>query len=274
MAQLFYPSLEKPRIGLLDSISDLTQEWNKKDLLILQAQRHPRYLVGFACSDQFLEQSFRLRYEVFNLEMREGLAASHLTGLDQDEFDPQMTHLTLFDQETARIAGTYRLQTARRGVQGRGLYSAQEFDLIGLESRFANAVECGRACIAPDHRSLITLRLLWFGIASFMKLHACDLLFGCCSIRSNDPDDGWRAMRTLRRLNYLHPELSLSAKPRYSCGAPTREADPALGDAPPLPTLFKAYVRQGARVISEPALDCEFGTVDFLVMTELGKVDF
>jgi putative hemolysin len=35
-----------------------------------------------------------------------------------------------------------------------------------------------------------------------------------------------------------------------------------------LPKLFSAYVRLGAKVISEPAIDREFGTVDFLILQD------
>ena len=53
---------------------------------------------------------------------------------------------------------------------------------------------------------------------------------------------------------------------------------PDLGNAIPLPKLFRAYMSLGAQVISEPALDREFGTVDFLVMLDghwvaLSKLD-
>ena len=35
-----------------------------------------------------------------------------------------------------------------------------------------------------------------------------------------------------------------------------------------LPTLFNAYMRFGARVASEPAIDREFKTIDYLVVMD------
>jgi putative hemolysin len=131
------------------------------------------------------------------------------------------------------------------------------------------AVECGRACIALDHRSPATVLLLWAGIGAFMKIYEQRYLFGCCSLTSQDPDEGWRALRTLRAKGYVHPELWLRAMPEYTCGPAERESDPALkGELEKIPKLFNAYMRLGSKVISEPAIDREFGTVDFLVLLD------
>ena len=53
----------------------------------------------------------RLRFEVFNLELSEGLAESHFTGLDIDPFDAICQHLVVEHVSTGEIIGTYRLQT-------------------------------------------------------------------------------------------------------------------------------------------------------------------
>ena len=54
----------------------------------------------------------------------------------------------------------------------------------------------------------------------------------------------------------------------FACGSAERENDPALGPPIPLPKLFRAYMQLGARVISLPALDRDFGTIDFLVIAD------
>ena len=41
-----------------------------------------------------------------------------------------------------------------------------------------------------------------------------------------------------------------------------------------LPKLFRTYIRLGTKVISEPAIDLEFGTVDFLVLQDGKKFTF
>ena len=52
-----------------------------------------RYSARFARSPEDLTRIQRLRFEVFNLELQEGLDSSFLTGLDQDQFDAHCHHL-------------------------------------------------------------------------------------------------------------------------------------------------------------------------------------
>jgi len=240
------------------------------DVLTLQPEPLGRYFTGFAVSPRAIESALRLRYQVFNVELNEGLMASRQTGLDRDTFDDQMVHCVLIDSEINEVVGTYRLQSAR---DQRPLYSAQEYDLAPLTPLLPQAVECGRACIAKAHRSPQSVLQLWAAIGAYMQMQNAFHLFGCCSLTSIDPDDGWRAMQTLRRYGWLHPEFFLKPMPEYSCGSTELEHDPAIGDAIPLPKLFHAYMRLGAKVISQPAIDRQFGTVDFLVMIDRRQVN-
>jgi putative hemolysin len=40
-----------------------------------------------------------------------------------------------------------------------------------------------------------------------------------------------------------------------------------------LPPLFKVYLDMGAKVCSEPAIDREFGVVDFLIVLDVENLD-
>jgi putative hemolysin len=228
--------------------------------------------VGYAGSEKAIRAAQRLRFEVFNEELNEGLLASLATGRDEDPFDAQMTHLLIVERGTDRVVGTYRLQTKATAAAHRGLYAAEEYDLATLEPWLKNGVECGRACVAADHRSFAAVLLLWKGIVAFSCLTGCPWLFGCCSVTTLDPNDGWRAMKTLREAKCLHPTLMAPATPAFSCGEPSRENAPEIGGAIELPKLFSAYMRLGALVVSEPALDRAFGTVDFLVMLDARSI--
>lgn len=260
------------RIRPLIGDEDLYALRSDVDVLALDLGEKSRYIGGFAVSRLCKERVFRLRYEVFNLELGEGLESAAVSGLDRDEYDDQMTHLVVVERATNAVVGTYRVQTAAHARKHLGLYSEQEFDLSGLGDFLEEAVECGRACIARNHRSVSTLFVLWKGLLAFTKIHNHRWLFGCCSLTSHDPDDGWRAMKTIRERDVLHPELRLTARAPYSCGAPEREFDEDLGDPVRLPKLFNMYIRAGAKVISEPAIDRDFGTVDFLIIMNTTKV--
>jgi len=254
--------------------TDFMQRWNSTDLLVLPGQRKGTYVAGLACSDRCVDEVLRLRYEVFNIELGEGLAHSSIAGLDRDEFDSQMSHIVLYDTATKRVVGTYRVQTIEHAMKHAGIYSSQLFVFKGLESFYPRTVEVGRACLAQDHRNLAAIITLWWGLGEYMNLFGQQYLFGCCSLTTQDPDDGWRAMKTLRQRGHLHPEIMLATQATHSCGDPSREFDADLGPAIKLPKLFRTYMTMGAHVISGPAIDRDFGTVDFIVFLDATIVTF
>ena len=256
------------------SAEDFGRPWGSIDLLTLPGADADPYLIGFAHSDVSVERALRLRYEVFNLEMNEGLAASEATGLDRDEYDAQMTHLILIARETNLVVGTYRIQTVEHAMKHLGLYSAIEYDMSGLTPYFDTSIELGRACLAMEHRSMRAIISLWQGIGAYLNLFGLHHMFGCCSLTTTDPDDGWRALKTLRTQDVLHESVVLPALAGNSCGESSRETDPDLGEALALPKLFRTYLRLGAKVVSEPAIDHDFGTVDFLILLDARIVTF
>jgi len=72
----------------------------------------------------------RLRFKVFNIELKEGLESSYWTGLDSDQFDLFCEHLLVEDKleenPCKRIVGTYRMQSGESAARNVGYYSAQE----------------------------------------------------------------------------------------------------------------------------------------------------
>ena len=102
------------------------------------------YLVRLATTEEDLLAAQKLRFEVFNIELQEGLQESFDTGLDRDPFDAICDHLVVEEVLTKKVVGTYRLQTGRRAAANRGYYSAQEFDFTPLEPLRGEMVELGR----------------------------------------------------------------------------------------------------------------------------------
>jgi len=261
-------------LALFDGAADTRRAWGQVDFLALPHTPDDRYVVGFANSQRCIEAAQRLRFEVFNLELNEGLASSIQSGLDRDRYDDQMTHLVLLERATGRVVGTYRMQAAGEAARGGGIYSAEEYDLTPMAPYLDQSVELSRACLAADHRNFRAMIALWLGIGAYMNAHGQRYVFGCCSLSTQDPDDGWRALKTIREENCIHPDLWLCARPSHSCGAPDRERDPSLGPALKLPKLFRTYLKLGAKVVSEPAIDTDFGTVDFLIFMDGKGVAF
>lgn len=261
------------RTGRLEKAEDLAKSWERLDLLLVEGSEGSRYVSGFACSKRCVEAALRLRFEVFNLELGEGLSSSVAAGLDKDEFDDHMSHLVLVERRSGNVVGTYRLQTMKHAALSPfGAYSAREFDLSPLEPIMDLSTECGRACLASDHRNARSLMQLWLGLGAYMNLHGQRYLFGCCSLTSTDPEEGWRALATLRRRGSLHDSILLRATPGFSCGVEPDLLDRLYPADLKLPKLFRVYLSLGAKVLSEPALDRAFGTVDFLVLIDAKHV--
>src|SRR6266849_9356128 len=66
-----------------------------------------RFRVGMAQTLEDVIECQRLRYQVFNCELGEGLDSSARTGLDRDQFDFICDHLMVHDSATGKLAGTY-----------------------------------------------------------------------------------------------------------------------------------------------------------------------
>jgi len=231
-----------------------------------------RYVARFARTKEEFFAALKLRFEVFNLELGEGLQASFLTGRDMDEFDEQCHHLIVVDTENQdRVVGTYRMQTGEMARAGRGFYSNVEFELSALPPEMlSDSIELGRACVAQDHRNTAVLFLLWRGLAAYLMHNRKRYLFGCCSLTSQDPLDGLRVMHLLERNGQIDPSFNVTTQPGFQCAA----QDDVLADREVrLPKLFQIYMRYGARVCSQPALDRQFKTIDFLVLFDVKAID-
>lgn len=241
-----------------------------KHLQILSALEivSQKYTVYLAKNREEVEQALRLRFEVFNLELGEGLQESYDKGMDEDKYDSQCDHLLVYENATGKVIGTYRMQSSDMAMKGYGFYTYEEFDL-GLfpGDILDNAVELGRACIHKDHRNGRVLFLLWRGLAKYMELSGKRYLFGCCSITSQDPNIGSIAHNYLREKNYYHPDYFADVQPKFEClGC----SDPNIKEASiELPQLFRLYLDQGAKVCSPPALDRSFKTIDFLILLDV-----
>jgi putative hemolysin len=233
-----------------------------------------RYRVRLARDREEIEALQRLRFEVFNRELGEGLASAWESGRDEDAFDTSCHHLLVEEIASGRPVGTYRLQTAAMAARHRGLYAAGEFDLSAMPAEvLEGAVEVGRACVAADHRNTRVLFLLWKGLARYVATFQLRYLFGCSSVTSQDPAVGRALHAKLVADGRLHPTVRVTPLPHVSCNGSACDGECVAAEVPELPPLFRIYLRHGAWICGEPAIDREFGTIDFLVLLDVAAMD-
>lgn len=232
--------------------------------------RAGRYQARFARSHEDLCKVQRLRFEVFNLELREGLAESYATGLDSDDFDLSCHHLMVLDQLSGDVVGTYRLMTHELAARDE-LYTASEFDLSQLpEHVFRHGAEVGRACVGKEHRNGRVLQLLWRGIARYLDWNDKRYVFGCCSIPTLDVGEIAGISLKLAREGHMHPRYlaKVSSELRVDFAGTVVALETSA-----LPPLFTSYLRLGAKVCGGPALDRQFGVTDYFVVLDLRDVE-
>jgi putative hemolysin len=221
------------------------------------------YVARLALTEQERNETYRLRFMVFNLELNEGLQSAYLDGYDRDRFDDVCDHLIVEDRTTGEIVGTYRIQMGEVAARNFGYYSEQEFCFAPYEQMRSEIVELGRACIRRDHRSPEVLHLLWRGIARYALMNGGRYMMGCCSLTSQDPEMGYAVYDSLAGWMSA-PELQTVAKGEFRMPSRIAKAEEMKA-----PKLLRAYLTIGAKICSEPALDREFKTIDFLTLLDL-----
>ncbi|HEX4265617.1 MAG TPA: GNAT family N-acyltransferase [Verrucomicrobiae bacterium] len=230
--------------------------------LLVSSPTH--YATRLARNADEIRAAQALRFEVFNLELNEGLASSLATGLDADPFDPACDHLLVEHLPSRSVVGTYRLQTGLNAKAHLGYYCAQEFNFDVFEPLRGQIVELGRACVHRQHRNLVVLGLLWKGIADYAKARGGRYLMGCSSITSQDPAIGASAYADLCRKHLAAPQWRTTPLPAYECSLRQVAAEPVS-----IPKLLRAYLALGAKICGPPALDQHFKTIDFLTLVDL-----
>lgn len=233
--------------------------------------REGNYEVCFARDRAALDEILRLRFEVFNVELAEGLDESWQTGRDRDPFDDVCHHLMVRSLRDGGIVGTYRMQTAAMARQNLGFYSQGEFDLAGLPDAVRHeSVELGRACVAQEHRNKHVLFLLWKGLALYVAHNQLRYFFGCCSLTSQDPVEGRAVMAHLEQAGLVLDEIRVEPQESCRCYPPETPVDEDFEVE--IPRLFRTYLRHGAKVCGPPAIDREFKTIDYLVLFDVAEM--
>jgi putative hemolysin len=210
------------------------------------------YTVKLATTTQEFRAALRLRYEVFNLEMSEGLESSHATAHDFDSFDAVVDHIIVKCAWSERVVGTYRLQTGATAERHLGYYSEREFNFRPFEPLRREVLELGRACIHQEHRNTQVLMLLWKAITQYGIQRGCRYLLGCSSVNTQDPAAGTAVYHKLKKF-LAPPELRTMPQPayRFDVGCVDASGSQEAG----VPKLLRAYLTVGAQICGPPALD-------------------
>jgi putative hemolysin len=220
-----------------------------------------------------IREAQRLRFEVFNLEMKKGLQSSYEGGLDVDDFDPVCDHLIVRELNHRRIVGTYRLLLGSVARAHSGFYSEREFNLEKIKKLDGELLELGRSCAHKDYRDKALIHFMWQAIADYVKSHRVRYLFGCASLYTTDPREVSQFFLMLKE-KYYAPE-AWRVLPRPEKSFPELDEQVKVKSKRDLffrlPSLIKGYLRVGALLCGPPALDLEFGTSDLFLLLDVDR---
>jgi putative hemolysin len=227
------------------------------------------FVVKTASTSEELKEALHLRYQVFHREM---IGKTKENGIDVDEYDFLCDHLVIVEKKTNKIVGTYRMNCTDFSND---FYSAREFDLSRIMEQPGIKLELGRACIHKDFRRGVVISLLWRGIADYMAQSHAQLLFGCASIKTENPRQAaliYKYFQAKGRIisEYMAPPTLPYTMPKLDLWInyfqdPMTEAEIKEVEAL-IPPLCRAYLKIGAYIGGEPAWDAEFKCIDFLTI--------
>lgn len=230
-----------------------------------------KFEVKTAASSLEFEQVLRLRYEVFH---REFMNRRFAHGVDVDPFDEVADHLVIIDREANKLVGTYRLLCSRFTD---AFYTSSEFHVASFLAEPGVKLEMSRACIHKDYRSGAVMHLLWRGLMQYVAQVDAAFLFGCASVKTLDVQEGAALYRHLLGRDGVSSDRNIVPVPSYrmerfqeaveKITPEQQEAARAL-----LPPLLAAYLKAGARICGEPAIDRAFRCLDYFTVLRVADL--
>ena len=221
------------------------------------------FLVKSAHRSFELLKALQLRHEIFIREWQ-GREAPH--GLDVDDLDFEADHLLIIDKRNGETVGTYRLLCTRFCEN---FYSENEFQMEGFLSTPWVKLELGRACIHRDYRDGNTIDLLWKGLARYIELSQAHYLFGCASIRTEDPAVVSGLVKYIEGKYGEGEDFGIQPTPDYVLtgydSVIPKEMSPAECKEL-IPPLLRSYLHAGAKIYGAPSWDRSFNCVDLLTI--------
>ena len=234
-----------------------------------------KYIIKTAENGFDLEKVLRLRHKVYYEEI---LHKNTTNSIDIDRFDHICDHLMVIAKSTNECVGTYRLNSS---LFNKNFYSSTEFNINNILLHNGNKLELGRACIEKEYRNTLSFAMLWKGLSEYIKKTGTRFIFGCSSIKATKFDEIAPLYTYLRAHYFSTNDYRVYPRRKYKFRYLSRyvkQRDHQVEKEPYLPdkclfSLLKFYLRSGAVICGEPALDREFMCTDFFTLLDMTKLD-
>ena len=241
------------------------------DCRFFQSKNYEVFFTEASNIPTILHEIGRLREITFR-EVGEGTNES----IDTDKYDQYYHHMFLWDDNTKRVAGAYRMGLGseiypKYGMEGFYLNDLFRFD-SELHDMIKHSIEMGRAFIVKDYQQKpMPLFLLWRGIIhTTLRYPEHKFLLGGVSISNQFTDFSKSLMIEFMKSNYYDPYIAQYIKPKKEFKVKLKDADKdfifdeaeadlnkfdkIIDELEPgnlrLPVLIKKYLKQNARLVA------------------------
>lgn len=257
----------QPKEKILEEINTLRQG----DYRLLQTKNYEIFLCKSDKIPHILTELGRLREITFR-EVGEGTNNE----LDLDKYDKYYHHMFLWDSETEKICGAYRMGLGAEIYKKYGINGFYLNELFRFESELypmmAQSIEMGRAFIIKEYQQKpMPLFLLWKGIIhTTLRYPEHKFLIGGVSISNQFSDFSKSLMIEFMRSHYFDPYIAQYVTPKMEykvnlkdsekdlifseTDADLNKFDKIIEDVEPgklrVPVLIKKYIKQNAKVIA------------------------
>jgi len=241
------------------------------DKRLLQSKNYEVFLAKREVIPNILNEIGRLREITFR-EVGEGTNKS----VDLDKFDEHYHHLFLWDRDSERIAGAYRMGMGSEIFAQHGIDGFYLQDLFGFEPELykmmSESIEMGRAFIIKEYQQKpMPLFLLWKGIVHCtLRFPEHKYLIGGVTISDKFSNFSKSLMIEFMKSNYYDPYVAQYVHPKKEFKVKLVDADKDLvfdeseadlnkfdkiiDELEPenlrLPVLIKKYIKQNAKVVA------------------------
>jgi putative hemolysin len=270
---LKFPKTPK-KIALQANLSLMEEEietCRRLDKRLLVSKNYEVFLAKKEVIPNILNEIGRLREITFR-EVGEGSNNS----IDLDPFDDYYYHLFLWDNDSKKIAGAYRMGMGTEIFKAYGINGFYLQDLFRFEPELYNmmsqSIEMGRAFIIKEYQLRpMPLFLLWKGIVHCtLRFPEHKYLIGGVSISNKFSNFSKSLMIEFMKSNYYDPYVAQYIRPKKEFKVKLNDADKdivfdkseadlnkfdkIIDELEPeslrLPVLIKKYIKQNARVVA------------------------
>ena len=228
------------------------------------------YTIKTASTSRELDQVIALRNKVFLEEFAGGQSGK---SEDWDEFDEYCDFLIIKTKKTDEVIAVYRIIFSENSPR---FYSQTEFNLGSFLQKPGSKIELSRACVRSDSRTGICIHLLWKGIGRLISITNARYLFGLSSIQTFDVKKILGIINFFEKNNHLIDDKFIIPAEKHKFleidDRFLKEYPNSLKIDDEIPPLLLSYIGVGAKVARSPAIDLNFGCIDFLTILDCEEI--